>query len=781
MVACMSNIKENLQNQYWKIKVETFYDIYKVSIIFIFLISFPANFFSDIYWQYKIIRLLIITVITVVTFAVLQYFNKYNLDNKKRMLLYQIIAIFYTIILASTSPHKYLTTNGIFVLLFTFIIFLSLSKTMLFIQGGLTLFLIIVSTVPGPGNQVSLGWGYVSGSIGVYCLLFYTMFRGVQMFEQFEIVYLQNLNELRNTNLELSAMNQQYYAAAEELKKQYDEIQDLSVQIRDQNLFLSSIIKATEDGFIIFNITKGTVELYNQIQILLGKEKIELNNDIPNFIDSIQNTSQTEFLKLWKNIYLGSKSNAQIDIQYCRKENNLDLRVTMLYLLNERHDVLILLSVKNITKEKESEREIKFWSEHDPLTECLNRFGFEQRISFLLNTKKDAFYLVIFEVSDYMYINNSFGYQIGNMIMKEIINQITQNICDISNIGRIKDDTGIFIVDKVVEKEEILGKLDRILNNITIQDIHLRIPVSIGFADAKEEYSAIDLIRNAEMAINKVKTTKHGNYAIHDEQYIQKMDRRFRIVQLISKAINQEEFYLMYQPKVCITTGKLIGFEALVRWESTEIGAIYPSEFIEISEQTGQIISLGHYIMKKAMEFAKEIAKIDDSLIVSINLSPKQLIENDFLDQLKAILLLTGVSTKNIAFEITETAYIENMDQCKRVLEYLNTIQIQIYLDDFGTGYSSLSYLHQLPIHVLKIDKYFIDLLTESIESRELLEAILIMARRLNLKTIAEGVETKEQFVILKELQCDLIQGYYFDKPLNYSIAIDQVGKVYNI
>ncbi|WKY46959.1 EAL domain-containing protein [Eubacteriaceae bacterium ES3] len=439
------------------------------------------------------------------------------------------------------------------------------------------------------------------------------------------------------------------------------------------------------------------------------------------------------------------------------------------------------LSLRHLNEEIIStDQELKHSLIHDSLTGALNWRGFadalEQRIAVDKNTD---FYVVLFDLDNFMYINNSFGYNTGDQIIIKLVNQLMSKHDLFEYVSRSDGDTLMFIVNHSIAKKVVLCQLEQIFKSIKIGEMEFRIKASIGISEAYENARTIDLIRNAEMAMHKVKDEGKGNYADHDDAYIQMIDRQYKISSIMSEAIEKGEFYNLYQPKVGLNNNSVDGFEALVRWNSQELGTIYPDEFIRVAEQSGQIIELGQVIMKNAMIFAKNASQIDASIVVSINISARQLLEESFLVRTQKTIKDTDVAVNNIAFEITETAYIENLDNAKRVMERIKGLGIPIYLDDFGTGYSSLSYLHKLPIDVLKIDKSFVDTIGNSEQSRELLVSVIMLAKSLKLSSCAEGVETFEQLKILKGYGCEYVQGYYFDKPLAEDEAIKRLGFKY--
>lgn len=404
-----------------------------------------------------------------------------------------------------------------------------------------------------------------------------------------------------------------------------------------------------------------------------------------------------------------------------------------------------------------------------------------KRVTGLHFDRKHPFYVVAFDIDNFKFINNSLGYAVGDQLLNEIVIQLRAFEPQIKNIARTEGNTMMFTVDQSVEKELIIQTLRQMLGHIKTGSYDFKLSASIGIADSTHSQDAANLVNNAEMAMSKAKNYAKGSVAHHDQDYIIMMDRHYKIMNNISEALKLGEFYNLYQPIVDAKTLKPIGFETLVRWESSVLGKVFPDEFITICEQTGQIIELGYYVMDQALGFAKEALRFNPDIMISINLSPRQMFDENFIERVKWYLERHGMTTAHIAFEITETAYIENIQEVSNLLRILNDMGFTIYLDDFGTGYSSLSYLHQLPIQTLKIDKVFIDGLLVSGQAKALVSSLIALAKVLKLKVVAEGVEEDYQVKVLSELGCDSIQGYYFDKPLERESALKAIPKNYGI
>lgn len=275
-------------------------------------------------------------------------------------------------------------------------------------------------------------------------------------------------------------------------------------------------------------------------------------------------------------------------------------------------------------------------------------------------------------------------------------------------------------------------------------------------------------VRDAFNQYERGQIEKENEQALLDLMYLDKLtDQQLALETALHDALQKQEFVLYYQPSVDIESGKMIGAEALLRWQHPERGLLLPEQFISLCEKTGLIIDIGAWVLRQACEQAKRWCDAGyPNFCVAVNLSQRQFNDSKLLDLIQDILKNTGISDKNLELEITESLLMQNVEHNIFLLKSLKNLGLKLTLDDFGTGYSSLSYLKQFPFDILKIDKSFINDIAISKDSETIVTAIITMAKSLGLTIIAEGVETQEQLTILKEKQCDVIQGYFFSKPV---------------
>lgn len=293
-----------------------------------------------------------------------------------------------------------------------------------------------------------------------------------------------------------------------------------------------------------------------------------------------------------------------------------------------------------------------------------------------------------------------------------------------------------------------------------------------------------DLLRAADTAMHYAKVHPSEGTVVFNADMLKNAVERLQLETDLQQAMKSEQFYLKYQPIITLSSGKIIGFEALVRWQHPTLGEVSPEQFISVAEATGLIIPLGKWILAEACQKLKtwqEQFPSYEPLSISVNLSGIQLTQPDLIEQIDQILSTVGLSGHYLKLEITETILMQNADKATFVLEQLQARQIQLSIDDFGTGYSSLSYLHCLPINTLKIDRSFVSPSSANSKNKDIVETILTLARNLGLEVIAEGVETAEQLSHLQKMGCQYGQGYFISKPLDFAAVVALLRPRYSI
>lgn len=439
--------------------------------------------------------------------------------------------------------------------------------------------------------------------------------------------------------------------------------------------------------------------------------------------------------------------------------------------------IFIIYGFYKIIEEKNKLlKELNYLALSDPLTNLLNIRSLENKLKLDIerasknNTKIGILFI---DLDKFKLINDSLGHSAGNYILKKVAKRLRLVTRKEDTIGRLGGDEFILILNDINKSNEIIDIVRNIINvfqtpPFILKEKEINISCSIGISIFPEDGNDMEtLFKNSDIAMYKAKENQGNTYEFYNYKMSEQMDTNFEIEQRLNIALEKREFILHYQPKVDIKTNKITGLEALVRWKSTEKGLIYPNNFIPVAEETGLIKKLDEHILELSCLQIKEwLNKGLNPPNISINISGKTFYENEFLDRLESILEDTGVSSKSISIEITETAAMKDKKYTYKILEQIRSKGIKILLDDFGKGYSSLSYLKDFPIDVLKIDKSFVDNICSNNIDSSITRAIIDMAKALNLKVLAEGVETEEQLRLLNNFNCEEYQGYLFSKPL---------------
>jgi len=430
---------------------------------------------------------------------------------------------------------------------------------------------------------------------------------------------------------------------------------------------------------------------------------------------------------------------------------------------------------------QEKNKKIHFLTYYDNLTKLPNKNYFVEQLENLISSKVEdnKFVLFFINIDNFKNINTVHGHDYGDKILLLISEVLKIVLPQESILCKWHGDEFIIIIENLKDKQEVINIAENIINYIRnpfeIGEKQIYITISIGIDIYHNESSSInDIIKNVEVAMYKAKKNGKNGYSFYNDELRNNIYRNNDIRKQLGNALYNNELYLNYQPQYDITTENIIGYEALLRWDNKELGKISPVEFIPIAEENGLIFTLGNWVLLNAcIQNCKWIA-LGYYNIIAVNISAIQFEQDNFVQTVKDILSETKLSPQFLELEITENILIKSLEKSVKTIEKLKVLGVRVSLDDFGTGYSSLSYLKKLPINNLKIDKTFIDDIVISQDSKSILEAIVQLAHTLNLEVIAEGIETSEQSKILKEIRCDIAQGYYYNKP----ISSEEIEKV---
>ena len=441
------------------------------------------------------------------------------------------------------------------------------------------------------------------------------------------------------------------------------------------------------------------------------------------------------------------------------------------YIAIEKDEVLGI--VRDITERKQAERTIEYQAFHDLLTGLPNRALFNKRLSAALeNARQNQNQLAVLflDLDRFKIINDTLGHAVGDRLLQALAQRIKKSLINGDTISRWGGDEFTVLLPHINCAEEAINFARQILDTLkpsfTLEDTELYITGSIGIARYPQDgQDGETLLRNADAALYQAKEQGRDRY----QAYVPTMNSpvSFQLEHHLHQALERGEFLVYYQPQINIKTGSISGMEALVRWHHPDLGLISPGQFIPLAEETGLIIEIGEWILRTAcaQNQAWQASGLPP-LRVGVNLSARQFQQPNLVEMVGRILEETGLNPNFLELEITETSIMQNVHFARQALRDLQAMGVHISMDDFGTGYSSLGYLKQFPFQALKIDRSFIRDLKDDPQDLGIISAVIALGHCLNLKVIAEGVETNQQLELLRNLQCEEIQGYLFSRPL---------------
>ena len=440
--------------------------------------------------------------------------------------------------------------------------------------------------------------------------------------------------------------------------------------------------------------------------------------------------------------------------------------------------------IMDITNEKKGKDNIQFMNYRDNTRGILNRKILIERFQDLISNNsnyKSQLGIIFFDIDNLKNINDTYGHEVGDEILLKFCERIESIVDGRHTFERVGGDEFVIVFSNVVNEIEIKEFLDELLikvkNPFDINNKKIYCSISIGVSIYPKDANKLDtLLKTADMAMHTAKEEGKNRYKFFNIDILNILERQHEIEKALRTAIENNEIFMVFQPKISIKGEKINGFEALVRWVNSELGFISPAEFIPIAESSGLIIDLGKYIIEESFKKCKELyCSTKSKFHIAINISDIQLREEGFISFISEMLDKYNIPPEFIEFEITEGVIMQSVVRNIELLIELKRLGVSIALDDFGTGYSSLSYLKRLPIDVLKIDKSFVDGIGVDEKSEYIAESIINLSHSLNLKVVAEGVETKEQLGYLDKMKCDVAQGYYFSKPEKFEVIKEMI------
>lgn len=430
----------------------------------------------------------------------------------------------------------------------------------------------------------------------------------------------------------------------------------------------------------------------------------------------------------------------------------------------------------DVTELKRAEEKLVHDALYDPLTGLPNRISLMDRLrrtGELTGKEQSYIFAVLFiDLDRFKMINDSLGHTIGDLLLREIAHRLSVCLRPDDTIARLGGDEFVILLEDVKTRDNAISVAERILHelsapfNLEGREIFTTASIGITFSSTKLSHPE-DLLRDADLAMYRAKTQGRGRYEIFHPRMYTSAVALLEMETDLRRAVERQELQLHYQPIVSLRTNRLVGFEALIRWQHPQQGLIPPAKFVPIAEETGLIAPIGNWILQEACTQMRQWQKQFPewrALTINVNLSSKQFTPH-LVEQVRQILQETGLDAQHLKLEITESALMGNADAAITTLTQLKQLGIQLAIDDFGTGYSSLSYLHRFPIDTLKVDRSFINKVDVDGEQLAIVRTIITLAWNLGMEVVAEGVETPKQLAQLRSLRCEYAQGYLFSKP----------------
>lgn len=546
-------------------------------------------------------------------------------------------------------------------------------------------------------------------------------------------------------------------------------------------------IKAAVDESVILAVTdsKGRItsvnERFCEISQYTASELIGQNHRIIN-----SNFHPKEFFKsMWKTIGEGQIWKGEI----CNRAKDGSLywvQTTIVPFLNDKGKPYQYISIRTDITEQKNIQVITHFANHDILTGLPNRRALSQKLHQLVESSDSLqaqFALLFIDINRFRHINDALGHNVGDIFLVEVAERFSTIDETGTSFYRLNGDEFVFILEDIANLE---STAERLIGNFEkpflLNDNEIYSSISVGICIYPDHgKDAETLLVNADLAMYVAKTKKGNQYKLFEHTMQGKNDHVLIFESKLRHAIRENLLELHYQPKIDVKTETIIGMEALLRWHDADLGQIPPSEFIPFAEECGLISEIGEWVLKNtALQIKEWEQQADFNLRVAVNISPLHFKKANFVQRLIEILKETNVRPIHLEIELTEMSMMDYNDELINKIKELKEIGITIAIDDFGTGYSSLGYLKEFPIDTLKIDRTFIVNISEGESGIAMVAAIISLAHALQLKVVAEGVETNDELEVLKRYNCEYVQGYYYSKPLNVTDFTNRFQQQFN-
>lgn len=576
-------------------------------------------------------------------------------------------------------------------------------------------------------------------------------------------IHILSLHKQKDSTFILEIINSSQMQNEGPITKSYQELEKL-VQVLDHSVTVS--ITDPSGKILYVNQKFCEISKYDQEE-LVGKNHRVIKSGFH---------SKEFYQDLWSTISKGQIWKGEV----CNKTKDGSLwwgDATIVPFLDKNRKPFQYISIRSdITERKEIENHTFQLAYYDPLTELPNRKRFENQLEHEVNRAKKMhtkFSLMIVDLHGLKYVNNSLGTKMGDKLLQEVAHRLNRIVGEIGGLFRIDGDEFAVIFPDLFEEQQMekiaINILALFKQSFSIDEYELSLTINIGvslYHDKRE--GSRQLMKKTYFALRQSRMKGQNNYQLFFPKANVGITKQFILKNDLQSALKKKQFFLDYQPRIDVKTNKIVGAEALMRWNHPDLGVVSPYEFIPLAEEDGFIHSLGEMGLLEACQQNKQWQERGlPPIQVSFNFSVIQFMQIDAMQVVEKILDYTSLDPRWLEIELTESALIKDEVMVSKKIEQLKKLGVSTAIDDFGTGYASLSYLKNLKANTLKIDRSFVKGIPAETDSSLIVSMIIQLAKNLQIKTVAEGVETKEQLKLLSDVQCDEIQGYLYSKPVS--------------
>ncbi|QAA33835.1 GGDEF domain-containing phosphodiesterase [Clostridium manihotivorum] len=610
------------------------------------------------------------------------------------------------------------------------------------------------------------GWLYVSITmIIVYSLIFTKL-----------TLFKRALEKIHDNYEIMSSANEELVALQEDLKEQFIESEKHRNALETSEQRYELAVEGADCGIWDWDVENDQWYFSAKCRKYLGFEDHELKNDIRDWIRLLHPDTKAQALSRINDYVMSGDTAYESTFKMRCKDGSYKWMLSKGKSIRNSEGKVIRVagSFADITTYVEMNEKLNSMAYYDMLTELPNRFLLEDSLEKLIkeaNEDKRRFALVYMDIDNFKNINDTMGHLCGDKLLKDVATILKEKIKQPNIIARLGGDEFAIVFVDIEDKKQVVSKVKELIQClrkpwvIEGQEFFISFSAGIALYPGHGETLSV-LMKNADMAMYYVKKNMKDDYCFYNSEMEELNLNQVKLVNDLRRAIDNEQFILYYQPIINLYDSQVNGVEALIRWYHPEKGMIPPIDFIPLAEEAGLIYDIEKWVLKTALIQKKQWEeKGYDNIKMSVNISGKAVVNEGFIGYIKNLTEEITCNYDDVQFEVTETAFMEDLDLAINNLKQIKKTGIKIALDDFGTGYSSLTYLKKLPIDVVKLDRGFIKT-TTNIEEEPIIHYVIKLINRLELKLVAEGVETIKQLNFLKKNHCDYAQGYLFSRPV---------------